>query len=100
MLGGLLQAASRFGIDTVKKVASKTIGADTLNSVTSAIRNAKYAVDLVDTKLNTTVTRLNNPGAYAGTVNRNEVDKLVSQVIDNEKVPKPDYRNDNPRRSV
>ena len=57
-------------------------------------------MDLVDTKLNTTVTRLNNPGAYAGTVNRNEVDKLVSQVIDNEKVPKPDYRNDNPRRSV
>ncbi len=100
VLGGLLQAASRFGIDTVKKVASKTIGADTVNSVTSAIRNAKYAVDLVDTKLNTTVTRLNNPGAYAGTVNRNEVDKLVSQVIDNEKVPKPDYRNDNPRREA
>ena len=98
VISGLVQSSSKFGIDTIKNWAGGTLDAGPAQSVAKTTRNASFAVDLVDKKLNSTVKRFANPGAFAQTTRRLPIDQGMERIIDSEKIPTPNYITKNPNR--
>ena len=98
VISGLVQSSSKFGIDTVKNWAGGKLDAGPALLVAKTTRNASFAVDLVDKKLNSTIKRFANPGAFAQTTRRAPIDQGMEQIIDSEKIPTPNYITKNPNR--
>lgn len=91
-LGGILNASSAYGADNVVDWAKGTGGSAMINSgIEQTARNGKYAVNLVDTKISNLSKSYSNPGAYAGTVDRETLDNNVSQIIADQRAIPPKH---------
>ena len=91
-LGGILNASSAYGADNVVDWAKGTGGNAMINSgIEQTARNGKYAVNLVDTKISNLSKSYSNPGAYAGTVDRETLDNNVSQIIADQRAIPPKH---------
>lgn len=90
-LAGLVNAAAKYGADTVKSWINGTVGdATLLDNVNKLVRGGQYAVDLVNQKISQAVQGFSTTSPSAtGTTIRTAVDQAVGQVIGSAKVPTP-----------
>jgi hypothetical protein len=87
-----LQPAVRYGVDAVVKYLQGSADLELASAIEIAGRQGQYAIDFVaqyGDKLNLAV----DPGTSNNTVIRNQVDRAVTEVIDNPKIPNLEYAN-------
>jgi hypothetical protein len=91
VLGSLVQTATKYGVDTAVEWVKGVAPADLVESINQTAKNAQYAVNFVDTKASELVTSSQRLGGFTNTVLRDGVDLAVKQVINNPKIPLPDF---------
>ena len=85
-----LQPAARYGVDAVVSWVNDTASTDLTNNILLIARQAQYAVDFVDTYASALNAGIDLPG-FENTVERQDLDQAVLDIIDNPKVPSIDY---------
>jgi hypothetical protein len=85
-----LQPAARYGVDAVVSWVNDTASTDLTNNILLIARQAQYAVDFVDTYASALNAGIDLPG-FENTVERQDLDQAVIDIIDNPKVPSIDY---------
>jgi hypothetical protein len=85
-----LQPATRYGVDAVVSWVNDTASTDLTNNILLIARQAQYAVDFVDTYASALNAGIDVPG-FENTVERQDLDQAVIDIIDNPKVPSIDY---------
>jgi len=91
-LGGILQASSAYGADAVATWANSQGGNSLINAgIEQTARNGKYAINFIDTKISNLSKSFSNPGAFAGTTDRETLDNNVSKIIADQRAIPPKY---------
>lgn len=90
-LSSFVQTASKFGVDNTVEWIKGVAPADLLPSINQTAKNAQYALNLVNKKLPEITVSNINLGGSTGTIGRDAVDRAVSEVIGNPKIPLPDF---------
>jgi hypothetical protein len=85
-----LQPATRYGVNAVVSWVNDTAGSDLTNNILLVARQAQYAIDFVDTYSSILNAGIDIPG-FENTVERQDLDQAVTDIIDNPKVPSIDY---------
>jgi hypothetical protein len=85
-----LQPASRYGVTAVVSWVNDTASTELTNNILLVARQAQYAIDFVDTYSSVLNAGIDIPG-FENTVNRQDLDQAVIDIIDNPKVPSIDY---------
>jgi hypothetical protein len=85
-----LQPATRYGVDAVVSWVNDTASTDLTNNILLIARQAQYAIDFVDTYSSVLNAGIDIPG-FENTINRQDLDQAVVDIIDNPKVPAIDY---------
>jgi hypothetical protein len=85
-----LQPASRYGVNAVVSWVNDTASTDLTNNILLIARQAQYAIDFVDTYSSLLNAGIDIPG-FENTVDRQDLDQAVIDIIDNPKVPSIDY---------
>ena len=85
-----LQPATRYGVNAVISWVTGTASTDLVNNILLVARQAQYAIDFVDTYSNILNAGIDIPG-YDNTVDRQDLDQAVVDIIGNPKVPAIDY---------
>lgn len=85
-----LQPATRYGVNAVISWVNGTSSSDLTNNILLIARQAQYAIDFVDTYSAILNTGIDIPG-YDNTVDRQDLDQAVIDIIGNPKVPAIDY---------
>lgn len=86
----LLQPATRYGVSAVVSWVNDTAGTDLTNNILLVARQAQYAIDFIDTYSSLLNAGIDVPG-FDNTVERQDLDQAVIDIIDNPKVPSIDY---------
>lgn len=94
-----LQPATRYGVDAVVSWVNDTAGTDLTNNILLIARQAQYAIDFVDTYASVLNAGVDVPG-FENTVERQDLDQAVVDIIDNPKVPSIDYADTVPTVTV
>jgi hypothetical protein len=85
-----VQPAARYGVTAVVSWVNGTASTDLVNNILIVARQAQYAIDFVDT-----YSALLNVGigisGFENTVDRQDLDQAVTDIIGNPKVPSIDY---------
>jgi hypothetical protein len=89
----LLQPATRYGVNAVISWVNDTAGTDLTNNILLIARQAQYAIDFVDTYSSVLNAGIDIPG-FDNTVDRQDLDQALTDIIDNPKVPTIDYADD------
>lgn len=85
-----LQPAARYGVNAVISWVTETASTDLVNNILIVARQAQYAIDFVDTYSNVLNTGIDIPG-FESTVDRQDLDQALVDIIGNPKVPVIDY---------
>jgi hypothetical protein len=89
-----VQPAARYGVTAVVSWVNDTASTDLVNNILIIARQAQYAIDFVDT-----YSALLNVGigisGFENTVDRQDLDQAVTDIIGNPKVPSIDYADAN-----
>ena len=85
-----LQPATRYGVNAVVSWVNDTAGTDLVNNILIVARQAQYAIEFVDTYSSLLNTGIDIPG-FENTVERQDLDQAVIDIIGNPKVPSIDY---------
>jgi hypothetical protein len=85
-----LQPASRYGVTAVVSWVNDTASTDLTNNILLIARQAQYAIDFVDAYSSLLNAGIDIPG-FENTVERQDLDQAVIDIIDNPKVPSIDY---------
>ena len=85
-----LQPATRYGVTTVVSWVNDTAGTDLVNNILLIARQAQYAIDFVELYASYLNVGIDVPG-YENTVDRQDLDQAVVDIIGNPKVPSIDY---------
>jgi hypothetical protein len=85
-----LQPAARYGVNAVLSWVDDTAGTDLTNNILLIARQAQYAIDFVDAYSSVLNAGIDIPG-FENTVERQDLDQAVLDIIDNPKVPSIDY---------
>ena len=95
-LAGLVQAASVYPASTIRSWAEGTIGDEIItNDINAMVRGTQYSVDLVNQKIATAVQGFStSDNSQVGTTQRSTIDSSANAIINNEKVPYPNYTTD------
>jgi hypothetical protein len=94
-----LQPATRYGVNAVVSWVNDTASTDLTNNILLVARQAQYAVDFVDTYSSVLNAGIAIPG-FENTVERQDLDRAVTDIIDNPKVPSIDYADTVPAVTV
>lgn len=90
-LGGLLNNATRFGVDTATQWA-KGFTPDGLTSQLNGLaKQGQFSINFADFKLPTTVAGFAPAAAFVGTTNRQTVDLATAKIIGSSKIPTPSF---------
>jgi hypothetical protein len=85
-----VQPAARYGVTAVVSWVNDTASTDLVNNILIIARQAQYAIDFVDT-----YSALLNVGigisGFENTVDRQDLDQAVTDIIGNPKIPSIDY---------
>lgn len=89
-LAAVVQNATKYGTDAAIEWAKGKAPPELQTAMNSVARGAQYAVDFVNSKVSevTTGARI---GGFQGTVQRTAVDAAVADVINNAKIPVPNF---------
>lgn len=85
-----LQPATRYGVNAVVSWVNNTASTELTNDILLVARQAQYAIDFVDTYASALNAGIDIPG-FENTVDRQDLDQAVIDIIDNPKVPSIDY---------
>jgi hypothetical protein len=85
-----VQPATRYGVTSVVSWVNDTASADLTNNILLVARQAQYAIDFVDTYSSLLNAGVDIPG-FENTVDRQDLDQALIDIIDNPKVPSIDY---------
>lgn len=85
-----LQPATRYGVNAVISWVNDTASTELTNNILLVARQAQYAIDFVDTYSSVLNAGIDIPG-FENTVERQDLDQAVIDIIDNPKVPSIDY---------
>jgi hypothetical protein len=85
-----VQPASRYGVSAVVSWINDTASTDLTNNILLVARQAQYAIDFVDTYSSLLNAGIDIPG-FENTVDRQDLDQAVIDIIGNPKVPSIDY---------
>jgi hypothetical protein len=85
-----LQPATRYGVTAVVSWVNDTASTDLATNILLVARQAQYAIDFIDTYSSLLNAGIDIPG-FENTVDRQDLDQAVSDIIDNPKVPSIDY---------
>jgi hypothetical protein len=86
----LLQPATRYGVTAVTSWINDTASTELTNNILLVARQAQYAIDFVDTYSALLNVGIEIPG-FENTVERQDLDQAVTDIIGNPKVPGIDY---------
>jgi hypothetical protein len=90
-LASFVQTASRFGVNTTVDWIRGAAAPDITTEINSVAKSAQYAVNFVDSKSSELVTGGIRLGGFTGTVERGQIDRAVTDIIGNAKVPTPNF---------
>lgn len=90
-LGALVQTASKFGIDTAASWVSGQAPPNLVNQINGLAKGAQQAINLVGTRSIDTSLQGTRLGGFVDTVNRGSLDQAVAGIIDNAKIPVPNF---------
>ena len=90
-LGGLLNGASKFGVDTATQWAKGLNPAGLTNQLNGLFKQGQFSVNFADFKLPTTVAGFAPAAAFTGTTNRQTVDLATAKLIGSSKIPTPSF---------
>jgi hypothetical protein len=85
-----LQPATRYGVDAVVSWINGTAGGDLVNNILVLARQGQYAIDFIDTYSDVLNAGIGISG-FENTVDRQDLDQSVVDIIGNPKVPLIDY---------
>jgi hypothetical protein len=85
-----LQPATRYGVDDVVSWIQGTASSELTDKIKIAARQGQYAIDFVDTFADVLNAGIDSPG-FINTVNRQELDQTLTEIIGNQKIPSVDY---------
>jgi hypothetical protein len=85
-----LQPSTRYGVNAVVSWVNDTASTELTNNILLVARQAQYAIDFVDTYASVLNAGIDIPG-FENTVERQDLDQAVVDIIDNPKVPSIDY---------
>lgn len=85
-----VQPAARYGVTAVISWVNGTASTDLVNNILTVARQAQYAIDFVDTYSALLNTGIGISG-FENTVDRQDLDQAVIEIIGNPKVPSIDY---------
>ncbi len=88
-----LQPATRYGVTAVVSWVNNTSSTDLTNNILLIARQAQYAIDFLDTYSSLLNAGIDVPG-FENTVERQDLDQAVVDIIGNPKVPSIDYVDD------
>lgn len=90
-LGGLLNGASKFGVDTATQWAKGLNPAGLTSQLNGLFKQGQFSVNFADFKLPTTVAGFAPAAAFTGTTNRQTVDLATAKLIGSSKIPTPSF---------
>ena len=90
-LASFVQTAAKFGVGTTVDWIQGAAPPDVTNQINSTAKSAQYAVNFVDTRASELVTGGIRLGGFTGTVERGQVDRAVTAIIGDAKVPTPNF---------
>lgn len=90
-LAPFVQAAAKFGVNTAVDWAQGRAPANLVNTINGVARGAQYAVAFVDEKLPGAVGLGVELGGAVDTVQRGAVNRAVTEIIGNAKIPAPNF---------
>jgi hypothetical protein len=90
-LGSLVQTATKFGVNDTVKWLQGQAPSNVAIQINATAKDAQYAVNLVDTKLNDLVNTGLSVGGFTNTTSRSSLDQALESIINNPKVPVPDF---------
>ena len=85
-----VQPATRYGVTAVVSWVNDTASTELTNNILLVARQAQYAVDFVDTYSSLLNAGIDVPG-FENTVDRQDLDQAVIDIIGNPKVPSINY---------
>lgn len=85
-----LQPATRYGVDAVVSWVQGTASGDLVNKLKISARQGQYAMDFVEIFSDALNSAIDIPG-FINTVDREDLDQSVIEIIGNEKVPEIEY---------
>jgi hypothetical protein len=85
-----LQPATRYGVNAVVSWVNDTASTELTNNILLVARQAQYAIDFVDAYSSVLNAGIDVSG-FENTVERQDLDQAVIDIIDNPKVPSIDY---------
>lgn len=90
-LGGLLNNASKFGVNTATQWAKGLDPAGLTNQLNGAFKQGQFSINFADFKLPTTVAGFAPAAGFTGTTNRQTVDLATAKIIGSSKIPTPGF---------
>lgn len=90
-LGGLLNNASKFGVDTATQWAKGLNPAGLTNQLNGLFKQGQFGVNFADFKLPTTLAGFAPAAGFTGTTNRQTVDLATAKLIGTSKIPTPSF---------
>jgi hypothetical protein len=85
-----LQPATRYGVDAVVSWVQGTASDELTDKIQIAARQGQYAIAFIDTFAGALNAGIDSPG-FINTVDRQELDQTLAEIIGNEKIPSVDY---------
>lgn len=90
-LASFVQTASKFGVNTTVDWIQGAAPPDIASEINSIAKSAQFAVNFVDSKASELVTGGIQLGGFTGTAQRSQLDRAVTDIIGNAKVPTPNF---------
>jgi hypothetical protein len=90
-LGGLLNNASKFGVDATTQWAKGLDPAGLTNQLNGLFKQGQFSVNFADFKLPTTVAGFAPAAGFTGTTNRQTVDLATAKIIGSSRIPTPSF---------
>lgn len=90
-LGGLLNNASKFGVDTATQWAKGLNPAGLTNQLNGVFKQGQFSINFADFKLPTTVAGVAPAAGFTGTIDRQTVDLATAKIIGSNKIPTPGF---------
>lgn len=90
-LGGLLNGASKFGVDTATQWAKGLNPAGLTNQLNGLFKQGQFGINFADFKLPTTMAGFAPAAGFTGTTNRQTVDMATAKIIGSSKIPTPSF---------
>jgi len=90
-LASFVQTATKFGVAATVDWVKGAAPPELINSINTVAKNAQYAVNFVDNKTSEFVTGGARLGGFTNTVDRDSVDQALAEIINNAKVPVPNF---------